>query len=47
MFKVLPFLLLAPLKIAIQVFTILHTLFVRIPQPPEYIMVQVRAKSLE
>ena len=37
----LPFLILAPLKIIIQVASLLHTLLVYIPHPPEYIMVQV------
>ncbi|PAV21780.1 glycosyltransferase family 33 [Pyrrhoderma noxium] len=36
----LPFLILAPLKIIIQVASLLHTLLVYIPHPPEYIMVQ-------
>ncbi|KAH8120699.1 beta-1,4-mannosyltransferase [Phellopilus nigrolimitatus] len=39
-FKSLPFLLLAPLKIAVQVTTILYAFLVSIPHPPEYIMVQ-------
>ncbi|KAI5120229.1 hypothetical protein M0805_000043 [Coniferiporia weirii] len=38
--KNLPFLLLAPLKIAVQICSILYTLLVLIPHPPEYIMVQ-------
>ena len=37
-----PFLLVAPIKIFIQVISILCTLLIRIPHPPEYIMVQVR-----
>ncbi|THH11353.1 hypothetical protein EW145_g704 [Phellinidium pouzarii] len=44
-FKRLPFLLLAPLKIALQVYTILYVLSVYIPHPPEYIMVQVRIQQ--
>ncbi|KAI0314260.1 beta-1,4-mannosyltransferase [Amylostereum chailletii] len=38
--RVLPFLLLAPLKIAHQICTILHTLLWRIPYSPEFIVVQ-------
>ncbi|KAL5518524.1 ALG1 [Sanghuangporus vaninii] len=40
MFKRLPFLLLAPLKIAIQMCTVLSALLYTIPHPPEYIIVQ-------
>lgn len=42
MFKGLPFILFAPLKIAVQVATILYVLLMHIPHPPEYIIVQVR-----
>ena len=38
----LPFLLLAPLKVAHQIWALLDALLFRIPQPPEFIMVQVR-----
>ena len=41
-FKKLPFTLFAPLKVAVQVVTILVALIISIPHPPEYIMVQVR-----
>ena len=37
----LPFLLTAPQKVIHQVFSILHTLFMRMPEPPEFIIVQV------
>lgn len=37
----LPFILLAPIKIAIQTLTVLEILLWRIPQPPEFILVQV------
>ncbi|OCB92054.1 beta-1,4-mannosyltransferase [Sanghuangporus baumii] len=40
MFKGLPFLLLAPLKIALQICTVLSALLYTIPRPPEYIIVQ-------
>ena len=45
-FRHLPFLVLAPIKVAIQVLTILYTLLVQIPHPPEYIMVQVCASLI-
>ncbi|TFY75427.1 hypothetical protein EWM64_g8585 [Hericium alpestre] len=38
--RALPFLLLAPLKIAQQILTILAALLIRIPHPPEFILVQ-------
>jgi beta-1,4-mannosyltransferase len=37
-----PFLLSAPRKVALQIFHILEALLVRVPQPPEFIIVQVR-----
>jgi len=37
----LPFIIFAPVKISQQVISILHTLFWRIPHPPEFILVQV------
>ncbi|KAH9075745.1 hypothetical protein EDB83DRAFT_1813982 [Lactarius deliciosus] len=37
----LPFIFFAPIKIAQQVMSILHTLLWRIPHPPEFILVQV------
>ncbi|EJD04443.1 beta-1,4-mannosyltransferase [Fomitiporia mediterranea MF3/22] len=40
LFKGLPFLLLAPIKIVVQVCTILNALLRAIPHPPEYIIVQ-------
>jgi beta-1,4-mannosyltransferase len=41
-FARLPFVLLAPIKIIHQVSVILHTLLFRIPDAPEFIVVQVR-----
>jgi beta-1,4-mannosyltransferase len=40
-FGSLPFILLAPLKIVFQITALLITLFIRIPNPPEFIIVQV------
>ena len=37
-----PFLLSAPRKVASQIFSILEALLVRVPNPPEFIIVQVR-----
>lgn len=37
----MPFVLSAPRKIALQIFYILEALLVRVPQPPEFIIVQV------
>ena len=37
-----PFVIAAPRKVLHQVFSIMHTLLVRIPNPPEFIVVQVR-----
>lgn len=41
----LPFVLLAPIKIAHQILSILLELLVQIPEPPEFIVVQVRSWS--
>ncbi len=41
-FHGLPFVLSAPSKVIHQVFSILNALLFRIPQPPEFIIVQVR-----
>jgi beta-1,4-mannosyltransferase len=40
--RALPFVLLAPLKIVHQCLSVLYTLLVRIPAPPEFLLVQVR-----
>lgn len=37
----LPFLVLAPLKVTLQILAILYALWIALPHPPEYIMVQV------
>lgn len=37
----LPFLILAPIKVLLQVVSIIVVLFVQIPRPPEFLMVQV------
>lgn len=42
----LPFVLTAPRKVIHQVFSILNALLLRIPHPPEFIVVQVRIISL-
>ena len=39
--KFLPFVLAAPFKVVQQIFSILYVLIVRIPEPPEFILVQV------
>jgi beta-1,4-mannosyltransferase len=44
-FSKLPFTLLAPIKVMHQLMTVLVALFVRISNPPEFIMVQVRVFS--
>ncbi|KAH7921252.1 glycosyltransferase family 33 protein [Leucogyrophana mollusca] len=36
----IPFILAAPIKIAYQIITILHTLLLEVPHPPEFILVQ-------
>jgi beta-1,4-mannosyltransferase len=40
--KSLPFIIAAPFKIAHQIGSILKELLIRIPEPPEYLLVQVR-----
>ena len=43
----LPFIIGGPLKVLRQVAEILYTLSVRVPHPPEFILVQVRYISYE
>ncbi len=42
----LPFIIAGPLKVVRQIVDIFHALFVRIPHPPEFILVQVRGELL-
>jgi beta-1,4-mannosyltransferase len=44
--QALPFVLLAPIKIAHQIVSILFVLLVQIAKPPEFIVVQVRSFSV-
>lgn len=37
-----PWMLLAPWKVLRQIWTLLYALLVRLPHPPQYILVQVR-----
>lgn len=41
-FRNLPFPILAPLKIALQILAIFYGLLIAVPRAPEYILVQVR-----
>lgn len=43
----LPFIIAGPLKVVRQIVDIFHTLFVRIPHPPEFILVQVRSQLVK
>ena len=44
--RYLPWMLLAPWKVLRQIWTLLYALLVRLPHPPQYILVQVRYLSL-
>lgn len=44
--RYLPWMLLAPCKVLRQIWTLLYALLVRLPHPPQYILVQVRYLSL-